>query len=143
MKIKNISYNDKKVKSEVAKLVGEPFSLLERFKMGGIGSPRFRIIRASAPVEALLAVDNRRWQCNIELRPSGILLSFRSRLETYAWVVPYRSLSLFKSEGYLTLYSSRYFARLLWDDRDKGAQKFLSKLLRFKAEQQQEEAMPA
>jgi len=143
MLLKNISYNDPKLKSEIAALVGKPFGLLERIKMGGIGSPRFRIIRASAPVEALLAVDNRRWQCNIELRPSGILLSFRSRLETYAWVVPYRSLSLFKSEGYLTLYSSRYFARLLWDDRDKGAQKFLSKLLRFKAEQQQEEAMPA
>ena len=143
MLLKNISYNDPKLKSEIAALVGKPFGLLERFKMCGIGSPRFRIIRASAPVEALLAVDNRRWQCNIELRPSGILLSFRSRLETYAWIVPYRSLSLFKSEGYLTLYSSLYFARLLWDDRDKGAQKFLSKVLRFKADQQQEEAMPA
>ncbi|HOI32642.1 MAG: hypothetical protein PHG67_07690 [Bacteroidales bacterium] len=143
MQIRNISYNDKKVKSEIAQLVGEPFSWLERLKMRGIGSPRFRLIRASNPIEALLAVDNRRWHCNIELRPSGILLVFRSRLETYAWIVPYRSLSLFKSIDYLTLYSEQYFAKLVWDDRNKGAQKFLAKLLSLKAKSHNDEAMPA
>jgi len=143
MQIKNISYNDKKIKSEIAQLVGEPFSWSQRLKMRGIGSPRFNLIRASVPIEALLAVDNRRWHCNIELRPAGIILSFRSRLETYAWIVPYRSLYLHKSEGYLTLHSNQYFVRLMWDDYNKSAQKFLAKLLTFKAQAQSEDAMPA
>ena len=34
----NISYNDIKQKKEIDKLVGKPFSIKERFKMGGIGS---------------------------------------------------------------------------------------------------------
>jgi hypothetical protein len=143
MQIRNISHNDKKVRSEIAELVGEPFSWFERFKMGGNRSPRFRLIRASTPIEALLAVDNRRWHCNIELRPTGILLAFRSLSETYAWIVPYRNLSLFKSEDYLTLYSAQYFAKLVWDDRDKGAKKFLAKLMSCKAKVHKDEAMPA
>jgi hypothetical protein len=101
------------------------------------------LIRASTPIEALLAVDNRRWHCNIELRPTGILLAFRSLSETYAWIVPYRNLSLFKSEDYLTLYSAQYFAKLVWDDRDKGAKKFLAKLMSCKAKVHKDEAMPA
>ena len=32
----NISYNDIKQKKEIDKLVGKPFSIKERFKMGGI-----------------------------------------------------------------------------------------------------------
>ena len=38
--IKNISYNDKVVRSDINALVGKPFPMIERFRMGGIGSIR-------------------------------------------------------------------------------------------------------
>ncbi|MBU1369244.1 MAG: hypothetical protein KJ578_11285 [Bacteroidetes bacterium] len=142
MILKNISYNDKALKREVEKLVGPAFSWYERFKMNGIGSPKFKLIRANAAIEALLAVDNRRWQCHIELRPGGIILAFRSRLETYGWIVPYRNLSIFKNEGYLSLYSSQYFVKVVWESQSIAANKFLMKLLKLKSKVAEEEAMP-
>lgn len=142
MLLKNISYNDKNLKLEIDALVGPAFSWGKRFRMKGIGSPKYRLIRASAPIEALLAVDNRRWLCNIELRPSGIILAFRSRLETYGWVVPYRSLSIFKNEDYLSLYSNQYFVKVVWEAKSISANKFLMKLLSLKARSSESEAMP-
>ena len=37
--------------------------------------------------------------CNIELRPNGIILRFRSLLETYGLIIPYYKLTLFKGSG--------------------------------------------
>ena len=142
MLLKNISYNDKSLKKEIDSLVGSPYSWRERFKMKGIGSPKFKLVRASAPIEALLAVDNRRWLCHVELRPSGIILAFRSRLETYGWIVPYRNLSIFKNDAYLSFYSNQYLVKVVWESQSIDANKFLMKLLTLKAESSESEALP-
>lgn len=142
MILKNISYNNKVIKNEIDKLVGPAFSWRERLRMKGIGSPGFKVVRASSQIEALLAVDNRRWQCHVELRPSGIILAFRSRLETYGWIVPYRSLSILKSEDYLSFYSAQYFVKVVWEAQSIAANKFLMKLLTLKAKASDSEAMP-
>lgn len=143
MLLENISYNNKALKKEIDNLVGPSFSWRERFKMKGIGSPKFKVVRASAPIEALLAVDNRRWLCHVELRPSGIILAFRSRLETYGWIVPYRSLSVFKNESYLSFSSKQYFVKVVWESQSIAANKFLLKLLKLKAQSSASEAMPS
>jgi hypothetical protein len=142
MVLKNISYNNKIIKNEIDKLVGPAFSWRQRFRMKGIGSPGFKVVRASSHIEALLAVNNRRWQCHVELRPSGIILAFRSRLETYGWIVPYRSLSILKNEDYLSLYSAQYFVKVVWEAQSIAANKFLMKLLTLKAESSESEAIP-
>ena len=50
----NISYNDIKQKKEIDKLVGKPFSIKERLKMGGIGSEKMIISSASVNIRNLL-----------------------------------------------------------------------------------------
>ncbi len=142
MLLENISYNNKTLKKKIDNLIGPAFSWRERFRMKGIGSPKFKLVRASAPIEALLAVDNRRWLCHVELRPSGIILAFRSRLETYGWIVPYRNLSIFKNEDYLSFYSQQYLVKVVWEAQSIDANKFLMKLLTLKAKSSESEAMP-
>ena len=78
----NISYNDIKQKNEIDKLVGKPFSIKKRLKMGGIGSEKMIISSASVNIKNLLLLDNNINKCNIELRPKGIIVFFRSLLET-------------------------------------------------------------
>ena len=73
----NISYNDIEQKKEIDKLVGKPFSIKERFKMGGIGSEKLIISSASVNIRNLLLLDNNINKCNIELRPKGIIVFFR------------------------------------------------------------------
>ena len=72
----NISYNDPKQKKEIDDIVGKPFSLQNRWKMGGIGSGKLVISSSSVEIHNLLILDNNINTCNIEIRPNGSDSSF-------------------------------------------------------------------
>ncbi len=94
--LQNVSYNDKKQQDEIDDLLGKPFTLLERLKLGGVGSPKLYVTASSKEIDSLFLLDNNDNTCNIELRPKGVILRFRSLLETYALIIPYYKLTLFK-----------------------------------------------
>ena len=94
--LKNVSYKNEKQQNEINEFVGKPFSLLERLKQNGIGSGKLIIIKASKEIENLLILDQNINQCNIERRPKGIIIYFRVLLETYALIIPYYKLVVFK-----------------------------------------------
>ena len=89
----NVSYNDKKITRKIDEELGKPFTLKERFQLGGIGSPKLHITEASMEIQNLLILDNNLNTCNIEMRPKGIILRFRSLLETYGLIIPYYKLT--------------------------------------------------
>ena len=95
----NISYNNKMQRATIDEIVGKPFTLISRIKLGGIGSPKLHVITCSKEVNNLFLLDHNENTCNIELRPKGIVLRFRSLLETYALVIPYYKLTLFKGRS--------------------------------------------
>tara|TARA_B100000989_G_C19484586_1_gene446820 strand:+ start:1000 stop:1407 length:408 start_codon:yes stop_codon:yes gene_type:complete len=97
--LKNVSYNNPKQEDEINNFVGKPFSLIERLKMKGIGSGKLLIVSASKEIENLLILDQNINQCNIERRPKGILIYFRVLLETYALIIPYYKLVIFKVDS--------------------------------------------
>ena len=99
--LKNVSYNNPKQEDEINNFVGKPFSLIERFKMKGIGSGKLLIVSASKEIENLLILDQNINQCNIERRPKGILIYFRVLLETYALIIPYYKLVIFKVDSHV------------------------------------------
>lgn len=132
--IRETTYNIKEVRQEIAAVAGRSISLLKRLKMGGNGSQRLVIIEAFKELEELIEVDNRSRFCNIELRENGIILHFRSRLETFAWVVPFHILSLFKSDDTLSIYSGSEFVRVRAAQNAHLNHKFINKILEMKAE---------
>lgn len=69
----NVSYNNKDITKKVDAAVGPPFTIKERFKMGGIGSPKLIITETSVAIGNLLLLDNNRNSCNVEMRPQGSL----------------------------------------------------------------------
>ena len=103
--IRNLSYNDKKIREEVDEAVGKSYSFMQKWKMKGNGSQRFLIVQASQQIQTYLDRDKNLNHCNIELRPNGIIVRFRSVLETMGWVIPYHQLSLFDNGGALNLYA--------------------------------------
>lgn len=131
----NVSYNNKQVKDKIGDEVGPPFTLKERIKRGGIGSPRLIITEASLQIYNLLQLDNNRNVCNVEMRPKGIIVGFRSLLESYALVIPYYKLNLYKGkpEEY-SIYRDEYFVKVVAKDKDKSIHKFMAKVLNAKAE---------
>ncbi|MEO1012885.1 MAG: hypothetical protein AAFX53_16420 [Bacteroidota bacterium] len=129
----NVSYTDKKISEKIDGEVGGPFTLKERWAMGGIGSPRLFITETSMEIRNLLILDNNRDQCNIEMRPKGIIVRFRSLLETFALVVPYYKLSIYKGDvGIYSIYRDHYFIKVRADT--KAIQKYFRKLLDYKAD---------
>lgn len=131
----NVSYNNRELDRRIDSLIGKPFSIKERWKMNGIGSPKLLIREASPEIRNLLLLDNNQDSCNIELRPGGVIIRFRSLLETYGLVVPYYKLTLYKGDlGVYTVHSDHYFIRVEADT--KAIQKFFVKLLGQKADNQ-------
>ncbi|RNC89321.1 MAG: hypothetical protein ED555_07415 [Allomuricauda sp.] len=129
----NVSYTDKKITQKIDAEVGKPFTLKERFRLGGIGSPKLQITEASIQIKNLLILDNNADCCNIEIRPKGIIVGFRSLLESYALVIPYYKLTIYKGDmAVYSIYRDNYYVKVKSDT--KAVQKFFKKLLGYKAD---------
>ncbi len=128
----NVSYNDKKITKKINEAVGKTIPLKERFAMGGIGSPKLYITEASIDIYNLLVLDNSTNTCNVEIRPNGIIVRFRSRLETYALIIPYYKLNVYKGDiGIYSIYMDHYFIKVRSDT--KAIQRFFRKLMDHRA----------
>ena len=133
----NVSYNNPELTRKIDKIVGKPFTLKDRWELKGIGSPKLFITGCSIEIHNLLLLDNNRNSCQIELRPKGIILRFRSLLETYGLIIPYYKLTLYKGDsGVYTVHIDHHFVRVQADT--KAVQKFFVRLLGYKADQMPE-----
>jgi len=129
----NVSYNNKAVTKKIEEEVGKPFTLKERWTMNGIGSPKLIITETSIEIRNLLILDSNRDVCNIEMRPNGIIIGFRSLLETYALIIPYYKLSIYKGQASVySIYRDQYFIKVASDT--KAVQKFFKKIMDYKAD---------
>lgn len=128
----NVSYNDKEVNRQIDEEVGSVYGLIERFKIGGIGSPKMRIIKSSQEIDELLSLDNNVDTCNIELRPKGVILRFRSLLESYALPIPFYKLTIYKEKaGEHKIFCDHHFIKV--QDYQESAFKFFIRVLERKA----------
>ncbi|MGY5848221.1 hypothetical protein ACW6QP_12495 [Salegentibacter sp. HM20] len=129
----NISYNRQKIQEKIYAEVGPPFTLFERMKLKGTGSPKLHITTASIDIHNLLVLDNNAKTCNVEMRPKGIIVMFRSLLETYALVIPFYKLHLYKgkAEEY-SLYRDHYHIKVKADT--PAIHKYFKKILDYKAD---------
>ncbi len=127
----NISYKNAKIRERINNEVGPPFSLIERFKLNGTGSPKLKITSTSIDIHNLLVLDNNLNTCNVEMRPKGIIVMFRSLLETYALVIPYYKLNLYKgkAEEY-SIYKDHYFIKV--KAGEAPVHKFMMKIIDYK-----------
>ena len=111
--LRNVSYNNSIISNEIEILVGKQFTILERIKMKGIGSSNLLIQYSNDKINNLLNLDNNFNKCNIEIRPKGIIIRFKVLLETYALVMPYYKLKVFKGKSdQYSLYKDEYVMKL-------------------------------
>lgn len=124
----NISYNDPEIERKINELVGKPFSIIDNFNKGGIGSPKLFITKCSKEIYNLLNVNNTLKYCNIELRPKGIIIGFKSRLDVYVLVIPYYKLVIFKPGNTITFHIDHHYISVDCSKNSKGVQKFIDKM---------------
>ena len=131
--IKNLSYNSKKNKKLLLENVGRPLSFMERLKLRGIGSNKLVITDASKEIVDLLRLDNNINYCNIEIRKNGIIIRFRSLLETYGLIIPYYKLVIYKGESKIySFYKDKYYVKFFVDNESTTL--FIKKIIRLKTD---------
>ena len=128
----NVSYNNKAQRESIDKLVGKPFTLMNRLKLGGVGSPKLHVVSTSKEIDSLFVLDHNDNTCNIELRPNGIILRFRSLLETYGLIIPYYKLTIFKGTGEAYSIHMEHH-KVSISAKSKNVRDFFKKILQQKA----------
>lgn len=88
------SYSDKETTRKINEAVGHPFSWKQRWKMGGIGSRRMTIDSISEVYQKYMNASHYISSANIELRPKGVIIHFRHKLQAYSWIMPYSTLKI-------------------------------------------------
>lgn len=130
--IYNISYKNAKIDQAIDTSVGQSYSLKERIKMGGNGHKRMIIKDWSSHFEKLLTYDQSTKSCSFEIRPKGLIVRFRSILDTYAWTLPFEKIRLdFSSEG-TKISNDEEYITLKRDYDSTTEMDFFSKLLTLK-----------
>lgn len=129
----NISYNQPKIREKIIDEVGSPFTLVKRFQMKGIGSPKLYITETSIDIHNIRVLDRNAQSCNIEMRPKGILVIFRSLLDTYALVIPYYKLYLYKGKSFeYSIHRDHSFIKVKGDTPQ--IHNFMKKILDYKVD---------
>ncbi|MGB3343390.1 MAG: hypothetical protein WBA61_05730 [Aequorivita sp.] len=128
----SVSFSDAEITRKINAELGKPYSLYERIKMWGNGSPKLILKEASEAISDLMNRDNNRNVCNIELRPKGIIVGFRSKLDSYALIIPYDKLVLSTTnDGYL-IRKDEYFVEISIHPKDYSIHRFMKKLFKAK-----------
>ncbi|MFW5644324.1 MAG: hypothetical protein ACOCZL_00290 [Bacteroidota bacterium] len=130
--LRNVTYNNPDIKSEINRLVGNSYPLFQRLKMRGTGSPKYLISGASNSFMEKLMLDNNLNYISIEIRPGGIIVFFRSLLETFGWIIPFNTLKIKKNDRDFELRSGMDFMIFENNLKYNSAEKFLDKILGYK-----------
>ena len=123
----NSTYHNDDTEELINDIVGQPFSWLKRFKLGGVGSKRM-IVKTCSP--KLSFIQNKTEDINygnIELRPKGVVVYINKGLETFAWPIPYYKLVVYKTEG-LSLHANGSFIKFKPNRTLKENKSFIQKI---------------
>ena len=133
--ILNVSYQNKSQEQEINELVGMSYTFWESLKMGGSGSQKLFVIDCHEIFDPYLKQSHSAKYCNIELRPKGIGLRVRYKLETIGWFISYHDLSYEYDTINLKVKDqvTGYFMNLKASNRNQINLKFIKKLRQLKS----------
>lgn len=92
----DLTYNSKEINKRIDAAVGSAFGLFSKMRWQGIGSERLVITNATGQLYELFGGKFSQHFANIELRPKGIIVRIRYRLEVYGVIFPYNQMTLIR-----------------------------------------------
>lgn len=133
MGLYNITYKNKETEKEINAEMGKPFGLIEKLKLGGIGSRRMIIENFSEDIKNLTLKVSGIQYANIELRPNGIIVHINQGIYTHAWTIPYFRLSVFNGD-FFTIHGGGSHIKFNKEKSWKENKEFLQKIVKLKSE---------
>ena len=132
MGLYNISYSDKETDKLINDEMGNPYSLIKKIKLKGIGSRRMIIEHFSDNMKHLTLKVSGIQYANIELRPKGLIIHINQGIYTYAWTVPFFRLSIYNGD-YFTVHGNGNFIQFNKEKSWKENRTFLQKIMHLKS----------
>lgn len=131
----NISQDFKEKREEINQLIGKAFPLEERKALEGTILKNIPITASSIEIYNLLVLNEGNSQCSIEIRPKGVMITFKAGGETYSLVIPFYKLKIYKgrSEEY-SFYKDNYFIKVWAGANEHEVHAFIRKLRHYKAD---------
>ncbi len=139
--ILNTTHYNTDNKQIIADLIGSSFSLVQKLKLGGIGSKRMIIDDVSPNMRSMMNSVADINYANIELRPKGILVMINKGLKNFTWIIPYYQLVIYKTNG-SSIHAQGRFVHFRNSKTFKENKKFFDKLLDEKVKYDMEYATP-
>ena len=133
MGLYNITYKNKETEKEINAEMGKPFGLIEKLRLGGIGSRRMIIENFSEDLKNLALKVSGIQYANIELRPNGIIIHINQGIYTHAWTIPYFRLSIFNGD-FFTVHGGGSHIQFNKEKSWKENKEFLQKIVKLKSE---------
>ena len=133
MGLYNITYKNKETEKEINAEMGKPFGLIEKLKLGGIGSRRMIIENFSEDIKNLTLKVSGLQYANIELRPNGIIVHINQGIYTHAWTIPYFRLSVFNGD-FFSIHGGGSHIQFNKEKSWKENKEFLQKIVKLKSE---------
>jgi hypothetical protein len=133
MGLYNITYKNKETEKEINAEMGKPFGLIEKLRLGGIGSRRMIIENFSEDLKNLALKVSGIQYANIELRPNGVIIHINQGIYTHAWTIPYFRLSIFNGD-YFTVHGGGSHIQFNKEKSWKENKEFLQKIVKLKSE---------
>ncbi|MEC8617907.1 MAG: hypothetical protein VXY28_09365 [Bacteroidota bacterium] len=133
MGLHNITYKNKETEKEINAEMGKPFGLIEKLRLGGIGSRRMIIENFSEDISSLALKVSGIQYANIELRPNGIIVHINQGIYTHAWTIPYFRLSIFNGD-FFTIHGGGSHIQFNKEKSWKENKDFLQKIVKLKSE---------
>ena len=133
MGLYNITYKNKETEKEINAEMGKPFGLIEKLRLGGIGSRRMIIENFSEDISSLALKVSGIQYANIELRPNGVIIHINQGIYTHAWTIPYFRLSIFNGD-YFTVHGGGSHIQFNKEKSWKENKEFLQKIVKLKSE---------
>ncbi|WP_299339276.1 hypothetical protein [uncultured Psychroserpens sp.] len=131
--ILNSTHTNKEHKQIINDLVGKPYSFMESFKMGGVGSKRMIIENVSPNMNQYLNLVSDINYANIEMRSGGIIIYINKGLKNFSWIIPFYQLVIYKTNG-TSIHAQGKFIHFRNNKTFKENKSFFDKLLNAKVE---------
>ena len=132
MGLYSITFKNKETEKEINAEMGKPFGLIEKLKLGGIGSRRMIIENFSEDIKNLALKVSGIQYANIELRPNGIIVHINQGIYTHAWTIPYFRLSVFNGD-FFTIHGGGSHIQFNKEKSWKENKDFLQKIVKLKS----------
>ncbi len=139
--ILNTTHHNSEHKHIITDLIGSPYSLVQKLKLGGIGSKRMIIDDVSPNMKSMMNSVSDINYANIELRSKGILVMINKGLKNFTWIIPYYHLVIYKSNG-SSIHAQGRYVHFRNSKTFKENKKFFDKLLDAKVKYDMQYAMP-